>query len=91
LAEAWLELAAKIDQTLLFSNLVGAMTDVFRVEVKKDGELEVASGDFRAVYYKPHDKPQLILRHRTETDDHALLAMAWQAANDKARELGWIV
>jgi hypothetical protein len=67
------------------------MTDTFRVEVKKYGELEVANGDFSAVYYKPHDKAQLILRHRTETDDHALLARAWRAANEKARELGWIV
>ena len=25
------------------------------------------------------------------TDDHELLVQAWQAANDKARELGWIV
>jgi len=46
---------------------------------------------FRAVYYKPSDQPQLILRYRTETDNYELLAQAWQAANDKARELGWIV
>jgi hypothetical protein len=31
------------------------------------------------------------LRRRSETDDNELLARAWQAANDKARELGWIV
>jgi hypothetical protein len=46
---------------------------------------------FYAVYYKPTNKPQLILRRRSDTDDHELLARAWQAANDKARELGWIV
>ena len=45
---------------------------------------------FEAVYYKPSDKPQLILRHRTYTEDHKLLAKAWQTANTKARELGWI-
>jgi hypothetical protein len=45
---------------------------------------------FEAVYYKPSDKPQLIPRHRTYTEDHELLAKAWQAANTKARELGWI-
>ena len=45
---------------------------------------------FEAVYYKPSDM-QLILRHRTYTEDHKLLAKAWQAANTKARELGWIV
>jgi hypothetical protein len=57
-----------------------------------NGEIIVVNDDFRAVYYKP-DKldPQLVLKGRTETDDHALLARAWKAANDKARELGWIV
>jgi hypothetical protein len=42
-------------------------------------------------YYKPSDQPQLILRHRTRTDDNELLAAAFQAAVSKARELGWIV
>jgi hypothetical protein len=46
---------------------------------------------FNAVYAKLSNAPQLIVTRRTETDDHALLARAWQAANDKARELGWIV
>jgi hypothetical protein len=32
--------------------------------------------------------PQLILRKRTESDDYELFARAWQAANDKVRELG---
>ena len=41
---------------------------------------------FRAVYYKPAGQPQLIVRERTKTDDHELLAKAWKAANDKARE-----
>ena len=45
---------------------------------------------FRAAYYKPARQPQLILRERTRTDDHELLADVGKAANDKARELGWI-
>jgi hypothetical protein len=49
------------------------------------------SSRFRAVYYKPHRQPQLVLRERTKTDDHELLSEAWKAANNKARELGWIV
>ena len=63
----------------------------FRVE-EKDGEIIVTDGVFAAVYFKP-DKidPQLKLRRRTETDDPALLARAWIAAKEKARELGWIV
>ena len=47
-------------------------------------------GGVCAVYYKPSNQPQLILRRRTDTDDHELVARAWQAANEKARELGWI-
>jgi hypothetical protein len=49
------------------------------------------SSRFRAVYYKPHGQPQLILRERTKTDDYDLLSEAWKAASDKARELGWII
>jgi len=31
------------------------------------------------------------LGRRTETDDYELLARVWEAANAKARELGWIL
>ena len=63
---------------------------VFQVD-QREGDLIVTSGEFYAVYFKPVGQPQLILRRRTPTDDHELLAQAWQAANKKARELGWIV
>ena len=39
---------------------------------------------FCATYYKPSDKPYLCLRHRTYTEDHELLAQAFQAAVSKA-------
>ena len=58
---------------------------------ERDGDIIVTRDDFCAVYYKPDRQPQLMLRRRTPTDDYALLARSWQAANDKARELGWIV
>ena len=54
-------------------------------------EIIVRTLGFYAAYAKSSDAPQLVLRRRTETNDHALLARSWQAANDKARELGWIV
>jgi hypothetical protein len=60
-----------------------------KVEVR-DREIIVTNGGFCAAYYKPAGQPQLILKHRTRTDDHELLAKAWKAASDKARELGWI-
>jgi hypothetical protein len=49
-------------------------------------------------YYKPAKSPQLLAKRFPAKDDphapmtHAeFLARAWKAANDKARELGWIV
>ena len=60
------------------------------VEILGD-EIVVRTLGFYAAYTKSSDAPQLILKRRTETNDHELLAQAWQAANDKARELGWIV
>ena len=58
----------------------------------QDDEIVVTSGTgFRAAYCKRPNHPQLKVRRRTETDDQEVLAQAWQAANAKARELGWIV
>jgi hypothetical protein len=44
-----------------------------------------------AAYYKPDGQPQLILRRRSQIDDHELLARAWHVANEEACQLGWIV
>jgi hypothetical protein len=66
----------------------------------EDLDVDVVRGDIivshavsglTAEYYKPSNQPQLILRRRTATNDHELLARVWEAANAKARELGWIV
>ena len=64
----------------------------FQVE-EREGEIIVMRADllFIATYYKSANEPQLILRRRTATNDHALLARAFQAAVAKAREFGWIV
>ena len=56
--------------------------------VVQDGDIVVSVAGFCAVYYKPSNQPQLILRRRTDTDDHELIARTWQASNEKARELG---
>jgi len=68
------------------------VTDKPDLKVEVEGlNLIVSGGGFCAVYYKPTDQPQLMLRLRTKTDDYELLACAWMTANKKARELGWIV
>ena len=45
---------------------------------------------FFAIYVKPNNRSELVLKRRTDTGDNVLLVQVWQAANDKARELGWI-
>ena len=54
------------------------------------GEVVVRSAGFSAVYFKSSSRQQLVLKRRSETHDYQLLTRAWQAANAKARELGWI-
>jgi len=53
---------------------------------------------YGVTYYKPANSPQLLARRMTPKDDprasmtqSEFLARAWKLANDKARELGWIV
>ena len=61
------------------------------VVVQGDEIVVTSETDFRAAYCKRPNFPQLKVRRRTDTDGHELLSQAWQAANAKARELGWIV
>ena len=59
------------------------------VEVRGDLLIvTVAATQFYAIYAKP-SQPQLILRNPLLGGDE-LLGRAWQAANTKAHELGWI-
>lgn len=61
-------------------------------EVEVHGDLIVVTqpaAQFSAIYAKPIATPQLIPMKQT-SGDLELLARAWRAANDKARELGWI-
>jgi hypothetical protein len=61
------------------------------IVVARDGEIVVSVAGFKAVYYKPTNQPELILWRRSDTDDHELLARAWQAANDKAPAIRTLV
>jgi hypothetical protein len=70
-------------------------------------ELEVWDGDivitlpgssYAVTYYKPKNSPQLLAKRIATRDDPQVamtlsefLAAAWRLANNKARELGWIV
>ena len=63
----------------------------FFVVVEGDEIIVTSDTGFRAAYCKRPNIPQLKVRRRTDTDDLELLGLAWQAANAKARESGWIV
>ncbi|MGA8433830.1 MAG: hypothetical protein WB713_03400 [Methyloceanibacter sp.] len=60
------------------------------VVVVQDDDIIVSVADFYAVYFKPTNQPQLILRRRTDTDDHELLARLAGSQRQGAR-VGWIV
>jgi hypothetical protein len=60
------------------------------VVVQGDDIIITSDTGFRAAYCKRPNHPQLKVRRLTETDDYEVLARAWQVANEKARELGWI-
>ena len=74
-----------------------AETIRLRVEVGDDGIIVTLPGTtFRVIYHKTPDAPGLVAS-AIQSDKSAgiaqfdFLARAWRVANDKARELGWIV
>jgi hypothetical protein len=74
------------------------MIATFQVEVAED-ELIVSlpASSYRIIYYKPSNSSGLLAKEIPYSDDpdskirlSEFLAGAWRAANEKARELGWI-
>jgi hypothetical protein len=58
---------------------VGKKSTHFIIEVRGiDLVVSLLNGKFKATYYKPPGRPNLILRGRTKTDDEALVAEAFQ-------------
>ena len=85
-----LRIASKIARAK--AKTVGMKSTHFTIEVRgADLVVSLLNGKFKATYYKPLGRRNLILRERTKTDDEALVVEAFQAAVAKARELGWIV
>jgi hypothetical protein len=73
--------------------------DLLRIEVV-DNEIIVSlpKSQLSVTYHKSEKSPQLLAKRITEKYDprtpmtvSEFLAKAWKLANDKARELGWIV
>ena len=60
--------------------------------------VSIPGTSYTVTYYKPAKSPQLLAKRIANRDDPTsamtlseFLARAWKHANDKARELGWIV
>jgi hypothetical protein len=74
-----------------------AATLRLRVEVEDDAIIITLPGTtFRVIYSKPKKSPGLVAFGVRGDKDAGLsqadfLSRAWRVANDKARELGWIV
>jgi hypothetical protein len=57
----------------------------------------LAGSNYAVTYHKPPNSPQLLAKTLPVNEDRnasmtqgEFLALAWRAANDKAREMGWI-
>lgn len=69
-----------------------------RIDVQDDEIIIILPGtSYTVTYYKRADSPQLLAKNFPKHDDGRIpltqaefLSRAWRAANDKARELGWI-
>jgi len=76
---------------------VNVVQDSVQVEVRGETIIATMPGDYRVTYRKEGDSPTLIASHFMHprpvnlSKRAAFLALAWRAANAKARELGWIV
>jgi hypothetical protein len=70
-----------------------------RVQVVDDEIIVTLLGTrYSVTYYRPKNSPGLLAKRISDSDDPRIpmrvsefLASAWKLANDKARELGWIV
>jgi hypothetical protein len=59
--------------------------------------VSLAGSNYAVTYHKPRNSPQLLARSLPVNEDQnaamtqgEFLVLAWRAANDKAREMGWI-
>lgn len=69
-----------------------AISGGFSIQIEGD-DLIVTHPEtsFYAIYTRASGRRLLILKFRRHhPEDHALVMPAWEAANTKARELGWI-
>ena len=59
--------------------------------------VSLAGSNYAVTYHKPRNSPQLLAKSLPVHEDRnasmtqgEFLALAWRAANDRARKMGWI-
>jgi hypothetical protein len=76
------------------------MSTVSKLRVRVvDAEITVTlpGSRYSVIHYKPENSPQLLAKAIPDTDVRIamtvseFLAKAWRLANDKAKEVGWII
>jgi hypothetical protein len=73
------------------------MTPFGGLVIEANIRVSLAGSNYAVTYHKPRNSPQLMARSLPVNEDRnasmtqgEFLAIAWRAANDKAREMGWI-
>jgi hypothetical protein len=84
---------------LHYAHKMAGFDPELRVEVTGNEILVTLPGtSYSVTYFKPRGQPWLAAKNIVHEDDPRIamtsaefLAKAWKVANDKARDLGWIV
>ena len=78
--------------------MMPSLADIRLAVVDDEILVSLPGTSYSVTYHKPANSPQLVARNRPHRDDGRtelkqaeFLARAWRLANDRARELGWIV
>jgi predicted alpha/beta hydrolase family esterase len=96
---ASLRASASVVALFIVAPPMSGRVDALRVEVLEDEIIVILPAtSYGVVYHKPANAPQLLVKNFLSKNDSGapmtqaeFFSRAWQAANDKARELGWIV
>jgi hypothetical protein len=78
--------------------MMPSLADILLAVVDDEILVSLPGTIYSVIYYKPANSPQLLAKNlpykddaRTELKQAEFLANAWRLANDKARELGWVL
>ena len=78
--------------------MMPSLADILLAVVDDEILVSLPGTTYSVIYYKPANSSQLLAKNlphkddrRTELKQAEFLAKAWRLANNKARDLGWIL